>query len=183
VDEFNDSFLSYAKEEGFEKKLISRKFRDFMILSDKIKPAREYKEIQDVLDKVEEWILHSAEEFEVQMKNAASFKRKYLKASERVDQLEDFQVNATTEEKKMVKREEEMKKELNILQAQLNQVESEKSCSYKREDKTAKQMNFLKQDLKNIGNENNRLICQLKALSQEKDGLSHQIKDNDKAKE
>ena len=109
VDDFNDAFLRFAKEQIFDKKMISRKFRDFMILADKIKPAKDHSDIQDVLDKVEEWILHSAEEFEIQMKNAATFKQKYLKASERVDTLEEYQVIASNEEKKRAKIEDDLK--------------------------------------------------------------------------
>ena len=154
-----------------------------MILSDKIKLAKEYHEVQDVLDKVEEWILHSAEEFEIQMKNAANFKRKYLKASERVDQLEDYQMNQTNEENRHRKKEDDMKKEINALNARLEQVESEKSCSYKREDKTIKQINTLKHDLKSYGKENNRLTSQLKAISLEKDRLKQEIRENHRSKE
>ncbi|CAI2373633.1 unnamed protein product [Moneuplotes crassus] len=182
VDEFNESFLNYAKEDHFDKKLISRKYRDFMILTDKIKPAKQSDQIQDVMEKVEEWVLQSAEEFEIQMKNAATFKRKYLQVSERVDQLEDYQMNITNEEKRRHKREEELKKEINTLNAKLGQVESEKSCSYKREDKSSKQLHNLKQDLKAISKENQRLISQMKAVSTEKDRLKLQLKDNDRMK-
>lgn len=177
TDEFNDSFLNFAKEEGFDKKMISRKFRDFMILSDKIKPSKEYHEIQDVLEKVEEWILHSAEEFEIQLKNAANFKRKFVKASERVDTLEDYHMTATNEEKRYIRKEEEYKREITNLKTKLDQIESEKTCSYKREDKVSRQVQGLKNDVKNYAKENNRLSSQIKAIQLEKEKLQLELKE------
>ena len=117
------------------------------------------------------------------MKNAANFKRKYLKTSERVDALEDYQMNVTNEEKRREKREEEMKRELTTLHTKLEQIESEKSCSYKREDKTARQLHTLKQDVKNFNKENNRLLSQLKVLQQEKDKLQKEITEVYQSKE
>ena len=154
-----------------------------MILADKIKPAKDNSEVQDVLEKVEEWVLHAAEEFEIQMKNAANFKQKYLKASERVDTLEEFQIVASNEEKRKSKVEDELKKEIKMLHSKLEQIESEKSCSYKREDKTARQLQSFKQDLKNYSKENTRLQAQLKALQSEKDKLILDLKEIAKQKD
>lgn len=195
VDEFNENFFRWLNfstqnaknnspgidnEQAFDKKIISKNFRDFMILTDKIKPAKEYYEIQDVLEKVEEWILHSAEEFEVQLKNAANFKRKYLKETEKVDSLEELYATTNNEELKRQKREEELKREINTLRSKLEHVESEKSCSYKREDKTARQVSTLKQELKTYTKENNRLLAQINSLQQEKQSLEATIKSTQK---
>lgn len=163
--------------------MISRKFRDFMILADKIKPAKDGSEVQDVLDKVQDWVLHSADEFEVQIKNAASFKQKFVKASERVDTLEEFQAAASNEEKRRAKAEDELKKEIRTLHSKLEQIESEKSCSYKREDKTARQLQSYKQDLKNYAKENSRLQAQLKAIQSDKDKLIIELKETAKLKD
>jgi chromosome segregation ATPase len=191
VDEFNDNFFSWLnystqnakndssgidKEQVFDKKIISKNFRDFMILTDKIKPAKDYYEVQDVLEKIEEWILHSAEEFEVQLKNAANFKRKYLKETEKVDSLEEFHAAANNEEKMRQIREEDLKREINTLRSKLEHIESEKSCSYKREDKIARQVSAFKQELKAYTKENNRLVAQIKSLQQEKSTLESTVK-------
>ena len=183
VDQFNDAFLSFAKEDTFDKKMVSRKFRDFMILADKIKPAKEFFELEDVLNNVQEWVLHSAEEFEQQLKNATNFKLKLLQTSERVDTLEDYQQVAANEEKRLLKREEDLKKQVKSLSHKLEQIESEKSCSYKREDKVSRQLQTLKHDVKGYSRENTRLQAQIKAMMQEKDKLFTEIKEKNRGKD
>lgn len=64
VERFNENFITLAKSKSFDKKVISRKFRDFMVLTDKIKDVSEAFELDDATIKVKDWIEKAAEEFE-----------------------------------------------------------------------------------------------------------------------